>query len=76
MYILVDFFFFTISSVWYEWVFNNDTFTGMHFTMGEPCGAVDREVKVCVKLQVTIHVEHFYIDERNKVRLLISVYVS
>ena len=38
--------------VWREWLIENDTFTGMHFTMGQECSVGDREVKVqctCIK---------------------------
>ena len=33
--------------VWKEWIMDGDTFTGLHFVMGEQCGLSDREAKVC-----------------------------
>ena len=32
--------------VWRDWIVENDTFVGLNFILGEPCGAVDREAKV------------------------------
>ena len=34
--------------VWREWIIENDTFTGMHFVMGQECSVGDREVKACI----------------------------
>ena len=39
-------------SVWQDWVVENDTFVGMKFVMGEQCGAVDREAKVSLAVQL------------------------
>ena len=35
-----------ISRVWNEWIIENDTFTGMLYTVGEQCGSVDRQAQV------------------------------
>ena len=35
-----------ISRVWSEWIIENDTFTGMLYTVGEQCGSVDRQAQV------------------------------
>ena len=36
----------SVCSVWHEWVIENDTYTGMYYTMGESCSTSDREAKV------------------------------
>ena len=38
----------SVCSVWHEWVIENDTYTGMYYTMGETCSTSDREAKVRV----------------------------
>ncbi|XP_064402305.1 N-acetylglucosamine-1-phosphotransferase subunit gamma-like [Halichondria panicea] len=35
-----------VLGVWHEWIIENDTLIGMHFTVGERCGLSDRESKV------------------------------
>ena len=34
-----------------EWIIENDTFMGMYFAMGESCGDIDREAKVCTTVK-------------------------
>ena len=32
--------------VWKEWLVDNDTFSGLQYSMGEACSSSDREAKV------------------------------
>ena len=49
------------SSVWQEWLVENDTLTGQHFTMGEMCTSADREAKVHMQLLHTNRFVHTYV---------------
>ena len=41
-------------SLWHEWIIENDTFAGMHYTLGETCGTSDREAAVSIPYRTTI----------------------
>ena len=52
----------TYSSVWQDWIVENDTFVGMKFVMGEQCGAVDREAQVSLIYMIMLLVMLSYMQ--------------
>ena len=62
-----------MDSVWREWIFENDTFVGMHYVMGQECSIGDREVKVQTHTHKHTHTHTHTHNETNMQLYVVSI---